>query len=486
MSKKNGHAGLRMLLAAATLALLGICAGAAVPGTASADDDDNGGRTTHICTGEIQADPAPLDDLVVQHCVIEPEDGTDEKCVQQSSAPKVEQRCEFTQTSAMSNLRMTALQVHNPEGGPSGEQDATQVISGIQTNTSTTNRRNSNLLFATQIAAQCLGHGDPHEDDDDDWNDDDHDGDRDDDGRCEDEEEEDGDDEEGKEDDTRLSLLLPASLPTLISQSQEAHQTIDALQKAANGRDEAYALQIQRLHESAANATTIDQLQNTDDRNNECGEFSGLFDPLDANACFSITQESDTGRKIAKLIQDYRLSQRARNTTAGTQEQGPAQFANGGLEHNFDQEFGTGTSTQVSDQIEHLIQRRHNTGGMTFFQNAAPRKGVGLQSGANSTADMSQDVLVKSSGPGFGNQEAFLQILCESDGNCHGVQRAETNDASYFDEQNGNVISMEAICEDVGENGPAQECFAVNCSFDEGFFCFPEGPTLTVAPLRRG
>jgi hypothetical protein len=280
-----------------------------MPGSAGAHDDDdddnggNGGGTYQICSGST-AGSGTSGGVTTQICTITPADGTDETCFQRSDDPIVVQRCTFTQTSSMSNLRLTATQIHDPEGGPSGVQDATQVIEGTQTNTGTITGRKSNYLKATQIAAQCLGHGDPHEDDDDDWNDDDNDGDRDDDGQCEDGDEEDGDDEEDDEDDNRFRLLLLTSLPALTEQSQEAHQTVDALQSTVgNGKNEAYAFQTQHLHERAANATTIEQQQNIEDRDNECGEVSSptLADAFFANSCFSIKQQSGSVVNIEKL-----------------------------------------------------------------------------------------------------------------------------------------------------------------------------------------
>jgi hypothetical protein len=458
-----------MLLAAALLVVLGICAGAAVP-PANADDDDNGGNggaDVNFCSDQTpgaQTGTDPATGAVTQTCVIDEPTGT---CIQKSSAPKVMQRCEFEQASGTSNIRMTALQVHNPEGGPSGEQDAIQVIAGTQTNTSTIPRRNGNYLSATQIADQCLGHGDPFEDDDGDWNDDDDDGDRDDDGRCEDGDEEDGDDEEDGEDDERRRLLLLTSfsLPTSISQDQEAHQTIDALQTTAGaGKNEAYAEQTQHLHERAANATTIEQFQNTDTaRANECGAFSGLADPAFGNACFSVKQASGSGAKIVELDQEYRLFQSARNAMDSDQEQGVFAPGEGGLVHNFDQATGSGTARQDSDQIERLTQRRRNVDFFSYHQNAAPRKDVGLQSGVNSRANMLQDASAMSNGGdiGFGSQDVFMLIECTSTGNCRGEQHAATNNDSHSQTQSAPMITMAFTCFFFEGEGEGGQCPAV-------------------------
>lgn len=467
MNRTRALPSLRLVLAVAALAALGLCAGAALPGSASADDDDNGGggkADINYCSDKTpgaQTGVDPVTGATTQTCVIDEPTGT---CYQRSDDPMVIQRCKFTQSSSMSNLRMTATQIHDPEGGPSGEQDATQVIEGFQDNNGTTRGRNSNYLSATQIADQCLGHGDPYEDHDGDWDDGDDDGDFDDDGRCEGGDEEDGDDEEDGEDDNRLRLLLltSLSLPTTpITQDQEAHQTIDALQTTeGSGKNEAYGTQSQRLHERAANATLITQHQNTDEaRPNECGEFSLLADPAFGNACFSIKQESSTGQKVVELDQEYKLFQSARNATDSEQQQGSFFEGQGGLVHNFDQQSGTGKATQDSDQIERLTQRRRNVDEFEYHQNAAPRKDVGLQSGVGSRANMLQDVSVFSNGGdfGFGDQDVFMLIRCDSPtGNCRGQQHAQTNNDSHSQTQSGPSFTMFFTCryfEGEGEGG---------------------------------
>jgi hypothetical protein len=479
MNRTRAFPGLRLLLAVAALAALGLCAGAAVPGPASADDDDdgdNGGGTYQICSGDTTGS-GTSGGVTTQICTITPADGTSETCYQRSDEPIVVQRCTFTQASSMSNLRLTATQIHDPEGGPNGVQDATQVIEGTQTNTGTNNWRNSNYLKATQIAAQCLGHGDPHEDDDDDWNDEDDDGDFDDDGRCEAGDEEDGDDEEDDEDDNRLRLLLltSTSLPATITQDQEAHQTIDARQSTvARGKNETYAFQTEDLHQRAANAGTITQLQNTDAaRANECGEFAtGLADTLNANSCFSIVQDSLHGLNRTELEQEYKLFQSARKATVGgTQIQGPPNEEEGGLEHSFElngSNIDVANSRQESDQVELLTQRRSNVpAGFAWNHHGGNRKGFGMLDG---NADIFQDTVLKSTGPGVGNQHAFLQISCQSTaGNCRGFQHAETNDSEAT---NGPFSSpflfMTIVCEE-----PESEIDSITI-LQTGAVCEPE------------
>jgi hypothetical protein len=422
------------------------------------DDDDNGDHKGNYqqCTGGTITPDDPDTPAFEQTCTITAAKGT---CVQRSSKPVVEQRCTFTQTSPAvggTTLSATAIQIHNPEGGPNGTQDAIQVIEASQTNLAP---GKWDYLYATQIADQCLGLGDNFEDEDGDWNDEDRDGDRDDDGACENGEEEDGDDEEDAEDENGPLF------PDPIMQSQRATQTIDAFQKTVGrGQDVANALQIQNLHERSANTDVIDQDQNLVQRDNECGQVAtGLGDVLDANACFSIRQESDKA-KSAKLLQVYNLFQSARNccdTGFGLQEQGDPAEDFGGLEHSFDQTPGTGTPTQVSYQVERLTQRRVDTPLMSWHQFAGPRKDVGLQDDPNGRANMTQDIKMFSTGPGFGSQGAFLEIECSSlgaGGNCTGTQRAETNGEGYFDMDSGSSISMVARCNDF-ESGT--ECFAV-------------------------
>jgi hypothetical protein len=443
--------GLRLLLAVAALTALGLCAGAAVSGSArAAGDDANHAGVHHQCTGGMKVSDTATD----QECVITAPTGI---CIQQSDAQEVTQRCTFTQMSPAlmgTNLRATAIQTHNPEGGPDGTQDAFQVIEVSQTNLSP---GKSDFLDAAQIANQCLGLGDNFEDEDGDWNDEDRDGDRDDDGRCEDGDEEDGDVEEDHEDENGPLF------PTTITQSQRATQTIDAYQKTVgSGRDEARALQVQNLHERAANADVVEQDQNLVRRANECGQLAtGLVDFLDANACFTILQESNRA-KLAQLGQVYHLFQNARNcceTGAGAQDQGdPSEFF-GGLEHSFDQRPGMGTPTQVSYQDERLKQRRVNTPLLGWHQFAGPRKDIGLQDDANGRANMTQNVEIHSTGPGVGSQGAFLEIDCSSlgpGGNCRGTQRADTDGEDYFATDSGASIFMLQRCTG-GEGGT--ECF---------------------------
>jgi GH25 family lysozyme M1 (1,4-beta-N-acetylmuramidase) len=447
MSKPHSSL-LRLVLAAAALALLVFGAGAAMPGSARADDDDDGGHGGHdvnYCNPGMKS-TTTVNGVVVQTCTITAASGT---CHQRSSAPLVSQRCTFTQTGDQKEKRALATQIHDPEG-LQGEQDAEQVIKVEQSGSS---RRN--LLDATQIADQCLGAGDRHEDDDDDWGDDDRDGDRDDDGRCEDEDEEDGDDEEESEDRFALSLLSPLSSVSSVTQDQDAHQTIDGNQTATgSGKNEAKSFQSQQLHQRAVGGTVINQLQNIEDEEDECNEalVFGF-----TNACFTVVQTSGSGPNLSKLSQDYNLFQSARNATSGRQEQGSADFSAGGLNHGFDQNaVSGGKPLQVSDQEERLTQRRHNA-PLIWHQHGPVRKDFGEQFGNDDAlAFMDQDSVLSSIGPGVGEQTDVLTIECSSSGLCSGLQRAETNDDEARNPPSGRftlpAIFMSIIC-----NNPESE-----------------------------
>jgi hypothetical protein len=442
MRETRDKRGLRLPLAVAALTLLGLSAGAAVPSSAGADDDDdngdNGSGFVHRCDGGTKLSNTPTN----QNCLITASTGT---CIQRSDADVVVQTCTFTQSSSTSNLRATALQIHNPEGGPDGTQDGTQVIDVTQANTSPSR---SNFLSATQIADQCLGAGDNFEDDDGDWNDEDDDGDRDDDGECEDGDEEDGDDEEESEDNNGLPPL------NVITQDQEAHQSIDGTQSNTGaGKNESNASQTQNLHERAANALEINQFQNTDDRDDACNAalVSGF-----TNACYTIDQDANTGANISRLSQVYKLFQSARDTLTGEQRQGSFNPFEGGLNHGFDQDntgiAPAGTPIQLSPQVERLTQRRDNTGTMAWHQHGPLRKDVGNQFGSQTArANISQDSVLSSTGGDLsaGEQTDVLQIECSSSGNCTGFQHAKTNDD---EETNGPltaaIISMTIVCGD--------------------------------------
>ena len=459
MRKRRALPGFRLLIAVGALAMLGLGAGAAVPDSASAEGPNGGNQ--NVCLGGVKTpDPNTTDDVVVQTCTITAAVGT---CIQHSSAPKVEQRCTFNQTSPLaSNKRAIAIQIHNPEGFDEA-QDGTQVITATQGNTN-----KNNFLDALQIADQCQGTGDRYEGASGDRYDIDRDGDRDDDGRCEDEDEQDNDDEERAEDRSALSV------PSPITQTQEAHQSIDGIQTATGiGRNESKALQYQHLHQRASNAPAIFQSQNVEDRGNECSFL--VF--VDSNACYTIEQNAENGANVSRLYQIYNLFQSARNTDGGQQAQGSFEPFFGGLSHGFDQSnSGTtvpaGTPIQTSSQNERMTQRRDDTGSMTWHQHGPLRKDVGVQTGGKGgTANIRQDSVLSSKGGGTGNQTDLLDIECASfSGNCTGFQHARlTDDQRTVDRTNGPVtapaISMTINCGNVyppGEYGspPPEECVA--------------------------
>ena len=457
MRKGKGLPGVHLLIAVGAFAMLGLGAGAAVPDSANAEASNSGNQ--NVCLGGNKS--TTMDGtVVVQTCTIQASFGT---CIQHSNAQMVRQRCEFTQTSTMaSEKRAIAIQIHNPEGFD-GSQDGTQVIEVTQSGSSS-----RNVLDALQVADQCQGAADRYEGPNGDRYDRDRDGDRDDDGRCEDEDEQDNDDEERAEDMSALSL------PSPITQSQEAHQSIDGIQTATgNGKNESKALQYQHLHQRASNAPAIFQSQNVEDRGNECSFL--VF--VDSNACYTIDQNAENGANVSRLFQIYNLFQSARNTDGGQQAQGSFEPFFGGLSHGFDQSnlgatVPAGTPIQTSSQNERMTQRRDDTGSMTWHQHGPLRKDVGVQTGGNGgTANIKQDSVLSSKGGGTGNQTDLLDIECASfSGNCTGFQHARlTNDQRTVDKTNGPVtspaISMTINCGNVyppGEYGgpPPEECVA--------------------------
>lgn len=432
----------RALIAACALAVVGFCAGAAVPDTASADGSSGGSQ--NVCLPGVKSTtttPAG----VIQTCTITAAFGT---CIQYSSAPTVEQRCTFTQTSMSAEKRAIAIQVHNPEGFD-GTQDGTQIVEVTQSGTS-----RKNVLDALQIADQCLGTADRYEGRSGDRNDKDRDGDRDDDGRCEDEDEDDNDDEERAEDMSALSL------PSPVTQSQEAHQSIDATQTATgNGKNESKALQYQHLHQRASNAPEIVQSQNVQDRENACNDALDFFTV--SNACYTIDQNADSGANISRLWQIYNLFQSARKTDLGEQAQGSGNPFNGGLSHGFDQ-LNTDTTPnsppiQTSSQNERMTQRRDDTGAMTWYQHGPLRKEAGNQVGGDgATATMKQDSVLSSKpeDDGLGHQTDLLEIQCNSSGNCSGFQHARTNDDEATNSASGSSIFINIVCGDFYEYSP--------------------------------
>ena len=443
MRKGKGFLGFRLLIAVGALAMLGLGAGAAVPASASAEGSNGGNQ--NICLGGNKS--TTMDGtVVVQTCTIASSFGT---CIQHSNAQMVRQRCEFTQTSTMaSEKRAIAIQIHNPESFDD-DQDGTQVIEVSQSGSS-----RKNVLDALQIADQCQGTGDRYEGPNGDRYDGDRDGDRDDDGRCEDEDEQDNDGEERAEDISALSL------PSPITQRQEAHQSIDGIQTATgNGKNESKALQYQHLHQRASNAPAIFQSQNVEDRPNECNDVLDFFNV--SNACYTIDQNADSGANVSRLWQIYNLFQSARNTDDGEQAQGSGNPFNGGLSHGFDQ-LNTDTTPnsppiQTSSQNERMNQRRDDTGAMTWYQHGPLRKEAGNQAGGDgATATMRQDSVLSSKpeDDGLGHQTDILEIQCNSSGNCSGFQHARTNDDEATNSASGSSIFINIICGDVYEYSP--------------------------------
>jgi hypothetical protein len=408
MRKQEGRGpGSRIFLAALVVALLGLCAGAAVPGSAYADDDDNGdnGGNSHQCTGTITPDPLPNDGITEQICVITPADGTNEACVQRSSDPVVRQTCIFTQqpTVPAANNRVTVIQVADQHGAE-GLLDAEQNVQGQQSNTTA-----HNIVNVTQVIEQVLASG---IDDDDDGGDDDDNG----------EADEDGD---GEQDDDNGEENGPPDV--VIEQNEQVHQWVDICQGGTpcdtptgmSGRNESRVSQSETQHEFAANAATIFQFQNFEARPDQCssGPIPGQDDEF-ARECYMVQQHttrsagssssscpslssSSRPANLSCLKQYSEQLQVARNAEAGHQGQGEDPVF-GGIDHSFVQN-SVGIALLFDDQEEHQTQSRTNTGAMTQHQFGMVRKGSGTQEvNPNSLVDIEQ-LKVQDDGTGGGD-----------------------------------------------------------------------------------
>jgi hypothetical protein len=382
MRKRRGFHGPRMLLLAVALTVLGLCAGAVAPGSASADDDDNGdnGGNYHQCTGgTITPDPSPLPPTV-QTCTITQPFGV---CIQRSSDPVVVQTCLVSQgptttppNGAMpKNNSLTVVQIADQQGAE-GTLDATQIVDGP---TSQGEQRNfgtaNNTANISQVIKQKLASG---IDDDDDGDDDDDNGEAD-------------EDDDGEPDDDNGEENGPPDLE--IIQNEQAHQSVDLCQGGVScdsptgmfGRNRATVFQSETQHEFAANAAMITQNQNVVPRQHQCSPGPGPQpDDTLARQCYTVEQQTmnasestSSPANFSRLRQFVDQLQVARNAAAGHQAQGHDPLE-GGLDHSFEQ-FSPGIARLFSDQDEFQTQQRTNTGAMTHQQLGALRKGSGLQ-----------------------------------------------------------------------------------------------------------
>jgi hypothetical protein len=209
------------------------------------------------------------------------------------------------------------------------------------------------------------------------------------------------------------------------------------------------------LTELAANGPKITQLQNREDRTNECTiQTPGLDDVL-SDTCYTVRQNTAgaSAKNLTALHQGLKLFQLAKDTETGEQLQG--RRARGGLEHVFVQNSSSpGNSTQLSAGDKRWNQIRHNTGLLVWEQHDRHSKGTGIQRGsAASRAFINQDSILNSVGSGEGEQTAVLVIFCDSSappGNCAGRQRAVVNGVEKTNFESAPVITMAIVCGDVG------------------------------------
>jgi hypothetical protein len=207
------------------------------------------------------------------------------------------------------------------------------------------------------------------------------------------------------------------------------------------------------LTEIAANAPSIAQLQNQEDRTNECTIETDL-DDVHSDTCYTVRQNTVGARakNVTRLHQDFNVFQHAKKTQTGEQLQG--RLGRGGLEHVFVQNSSNpGKSTQFSDGDKRWKQIRRNTGLLVWEQHDRHSKGTGIQRGSPANrAFMDQESIVNSVGAGEGEQTAVLVIFCDSSappGNCTGRQRAVVNGVEVTNFESAPIITMAIVCGDV-------------------------------------
>lgn len=450
-NRKRRGPGSRMLFAAAVVAALGLCAGAAVPGSAHADDDDNGdnGGNVHQCSGTVTPDPNPNDNVTVQVCTITPAHGTNEICIQRSSDAIVRQTCIFTQAPAVpaSSNRVTVIQIADQHGAE-GTLDAEQKVQGQQSNTT-----GHNIVNVSQVIKQVLASG---IDDDDDGDDDDDNGEAD-------------EDDDGEPDDDNGEENGPADLT--INQFEQAHQSVDLCQGGVPcenfavmlGRNRSTVYQSQKQHEFAANATVVNQGQNVEARLHECSPGPVPFrDDPRSRTCYTIGQYTSNASQslrnpanFSKLTQYSEQLQNVRDAGGGNQRQGEVPLI-GGLDHNFVQftpppEATSGIALLLSDQDEYQTQRATSSPLMTQDQFGNLRKGSGTQhSNPNSLVDIEQDKtqyqgeVVPPTG-----QTGAAQAFAETSGDCVAdVTVTQNGESASANEPSGDAGVGPDICDE--------------------------------------
>jgi len=272
-----------------------------------------GGKNRFECTSG--TDSAPGSD---QACTIVQAGPAENvaRCVERTRNPDSVQTCTIVQSNENRRNRAIVLQVSDQEAGE-GAQDGLQIAKLTQTNAT-----GANLVEITQTIEQSLrrtgGSG-------------------------------------------------------AINQIQDGHLWIAVQQTTESGDNRSTFRQAQRQRAGAADAPSIMQLQNTEERDNS--EICPLVTDSLANACVQVVQESDSGESRSWGGQSFRQRQEARDTETGAQMQGLVDPTQGGGDHFFRQ-TSSGISRAFSLQTELLRQIAKNTGDLTKTQHGPFRKGT--------------------------------------------------------------------------------------------------------------
>lgn len=462
MGRRDGFAP-RLGVLIAMLGVLALLGGSALPGVndspvAAAHDGSGGAKgDRNRCIGGT-ASTTMQDGTLVQTCTITARRGA---CIQRSDNPVVKQVCTFVQgpssSGAAKENRARAVQVVRADGRE-GTLDATQEIVVLQRNTT-----KGNVFAGTQNITHCLAAG-------------------------------------GSDSNNRKSNCgnrngdhgdQASSSPT-VTQNEESQQSIDVCQggpettaSAGPGscnlpggmvaNNTSRVRQTTDLTEIAADADEINQLQNREDRANECTiETPGVDEEL-SDTCYTVRQNTAGAHatNLTELHQDFVVIQRAKDTAFGEQLQG--RRGRGGLEHVFVQNSpDPASSKQVSDQDKRWTQIRLNTGDLVWEQHDKNAKGTGIQLGSSANrAFIDQESILDSIGPGEGEQTAVLVILCDSSGNCTGRQRAVVNGVEETSFESAPFIDLAIVCGDV-EPFPDDDDFQAASGDENGGTCAPE------------
>ncbi|MGH2994850.1 MAG: hypothetical protein ACRDON_11870 [Gaiellaceae bacterium] len=461
MGRGDGFA-LRLAALIAMLGALALLGGSALAGmdhapVAAAHDGNAGDKgDRNRCMGGT-ASTTMEDGTLVQTCTITARRGS---CIQRSDNPVVKQVCTFVQappaSGAAKENRATAVQVVQADGRE-GTLDATQEVVVLQRNTT-----KGNVFAGTQTITHCLAAG--------------------------------GSESSSHKGDCGNGNGNNGDQPSsaTVTQSEESQQSIDVCQggpatTASTGpgscnlpggmvaNNTSRVRQTTDLTEIAADADEIDQLQNREDRANQCTiETPGVDEEL-SDTCYTVRQNTAGAHatNLTELQQDLDVTQRANDTTTGEQLQG--RRGRGGLEHVFVQNSpDPASSKQASDQNKRWTQIRLNTGDLVWEQHDKNAKGTGIQLGSSANrAFIDQESILDSIGPGDGQQTAVLVILCDSSGNCTGSQRAVVNGVEETNFESAPFIDLALVCGDV-EPFPDDDDFQAANGDENGGTCAPE------------